>query len=268
MTETVEKEVPFPPVIGESSFNCPHCGAHSDQAWYKLAAERYKKDSVPNIPKQEFRDRINANKDIDKELRGKLLAWADQMDLKLVFTENEERGHYLYLTVYNLNFSRCFSCKEIAVWLHDRLLFPEKKYGISPNPDMPLEIRNDFDEAREILERSPRGAAALLRLAIQKLCKHLGESGKHIDTDIANLVKKGLDVRIQQALDYVRVVGNNAVHPGQMDLKDDRDTARTLFGLVNLITEKMISEPKHVKSLYESLPEGALKAIENRDKKI
>lgn len=116
-----------------------------------------------------------------------------------------------------------------------------------------------------ILDLSPRGAAALLRLGIQKLCQHLGETGENLYHDIAALVKKGLDVRVQRALDVVRVIGNNAVHPGHIDLRDDRATAEKLFGLVNLIAERMISQPKHVQELYESLPEGARKAIEKRD---
>ena len=62
------------------------------------------------------------------------------------------------------------------------------------------------------------------------------------------------------------MIGNEAVHPGQMDLKDDLNTAETLFGLVNLIAEKMISEPKHVDAVYESLPQGKREAIERRDK--
>ncbi len=63
------------------------------------------------------------------------------------------------------------------------------------------------------------------------------------------------------------MVGNNAVHPGQINLKDDRTTAEKLFGLVNLITEIMISQPKHVASMYDGLPENARQAIEKRDGK-
>jgi Domain of unknown function (DUF4145) len=136
-----------------------------------------------------------------------------------------------------------------------------------PNPDLPESVRRDYDEASTILDLSPRGAAALLRLGIQVLCRHLGEKGKNINDDIASLVRKGLDERVQQSLDVVRVVGNNAVHPGQVDLRDDRATAERLFGLVNLIAEIMISRPKHVKEMYESLPEDARKAIEKRDGK-
>jgi hypothetical protein len=99
----------------------------------------------------------------------------------------------------------------------------------------------------------------------QKLCKELGEKGKDINDDIASLVRKGLDARVQMALDAVRVIGNNAAHPGKLDLRDDRPTAETLFDLVNLICEKMISEPKHVKAVYEKLPQSAREAIEKRD---
>lgn len=130
---------------------------------------------------------------------------------------------------------------------------------------MPDDIRRDHDEASTILDLSPRGSAALVRLAIQKLCKHLGQPGKNINDDIRALVADGLDSRIQKALDVVRVVGNNAVHPGQIDLRDDRATAESLFRLLNLIVERMISEPKHVDEIYAALPEEARKAIEKRD---
>lgn len=49
--------------------------------------------------------------------------------------------------------------------------------------------------------------------------------GKNIDDDIVRLVKKGLNQTIQKALDAARVIGNEAVHPGTLDLKDNHDTA-------------------------------------------
>jgi len=139
--------------------------------------------------------------------------------------------------------------------------------GPEPNSDLPPDVLRDSEEASRVVSESPRGAAALLRLGIQKLCASLGEKGQNIDDDIASLVKKGLKPMVQQALDAVRVIGNEAVHPGTLDLKDDRDTALRLFGLVNIIAEQMISNPKHVQDLYEKLPESKRKAIEKRDVK-
>jgi hypothetical protein len=145
------------------------------------------------------------------------------------------------------------------------MLFPSAMQADNPNPDLPEDVRIDYEEAGRIVGLSPRGAAALLRLAIQKLCIHLGEAGT-IDGAIANLVKKGLLPLVQQSLDAVRVIGNEAVHPGVMDLRDDRQTAGQLFKLINVIAEQMISTPKHVAEVYQKLPPNKLKAIEERDK--
>lgn len=135
-----------------------------------------------------------------------------------------------------------------------------------PNKDMPDEIKADYEEARQILEDSPRGAVALLRLAVQKLMPHLGGKGKNINDDIAKLVEKGLSKTIQKALDALRVIGNEAVHPGQMDIKDDTDTASKLFRMMNIIVQTQISDQKEIADIYESLPESKREAIEKRDK--
>jgi len=166
-----------------------------------------------------------------------------------------------------IHFSFCGHCKNYAIWHQGVMIYPEF-FGIEvPNIDLEDDIKKDYEEAAEIVQRSPRGAAALLRLAVQRLCKQLGQKGKDVNTDIANLVKEGLPVKIQKALDTVRVTGNEAVHPGILDLRDDQETAQNLFKLINFIAEKMISEPKEVEKLFDSLPEDKKEAIEKRDQK-
>ena len=63
----------------------------------------------------------------------------------------------------------------------------------------------------------------------------------------------------------VRVIGNNAVHPGQIDLGDDVKTAIVLFELLNMIVESQIAQPKRVDEIFGRLPEGAKKHIKKRD---
>ncbi len=166
----------------------------------------------------------------------------------------------------DLRVSTCNACNEHVVWYGGEILYPLASTAPMANEDMPDAVQRDFVEARIVLNHSPRSSAALLRLALQKLMPHLGEQGENLNDDIANLVEKGLPVRIQQALDAVRVVGNNAVHPGELDLQDDVETATRLFELLNLIVEVMVTQPRRVAEIYEKLPESSRQAIEKRDK--
>ena len=202
---------------------------------------------------------------MDEVHKAELYLHIDRLKLGLVFSE-ETSAESSRLQLSNIHLSQCFHCSKFGVWIGESLLFPNKKFGLAPNRDLPNNIRRDFEEARSIVDQSPRGAAALLRLAMQKLCKHLGEKGKKIDEDIGSLVKKGLDPLVQQALDIVRVIGNEAVHPGTIDLDDDRETALHLFLLVNSIADQMISNPNKIREMYSNLPEDKRKGIENRDK--
>jgi len=136
-----------------------------------------------------------------------------------------------------------------------------------PHPDLPEDCAVDYREARDIFTKSPRAAAALLRLCIQKLTLQLGEKGANINDDIKSLVSKGLPIAVQQSLDYCRVVGNNAVHPGEIDLNDSPEVAQHLFAMINFIVEDRILRPKEIQKLYQSLPEAAREAIEKRDGK-
>jgi hypothetical protein len=69
---------------------------------------------------------------------------------------------------------------------------------------------------------------------------------------------------VQRVLDAARIIESNAVRPGQIGLGDDRATAETLSGLVNLICEKMIMEPRHLQAVYTKLREGAGTTMEQR----
>ena len=162
--------------------------------------------------------------------------------------------------------AKCSNCNNFSIWIIDKMVYPLSGSVEMANVDLPEDIRNDYNEAKNIVNISPRGASALLRLAVQKLCIHLGEKGTNINDDIKSLVKKGLPQTMQQALDSVRVIGNNAVHPGTIDLNDKIEIAYALFGFVNIICEVLISQPKKIQEFYEkNIPEGIRNGIEKRD---
>ncbi|WP_370979731.1 DUF4145 domain-containing protein [Agaribacterium sp. ZY112] len=170
----------------------------------------------------------------------------------------------------------CRACNRGSIWMQFdrvdntnyklRLVEPLQPSAPEALADMPEDVRKDYDEARSIALYSPRASAALLRLALQKLCKHLGEPGEHIDTDIRSLAKRPeFGERLIRAADTLRIVGNNAVHPGKMDEQDIDNICNGLFDLLNLIVQSGITQPNQWDTMYELLPEGAREAAEKKD---
>lgn len=164
-----------------------------------------------------------------------------------------------------LAISTCASCERYHIWNNGKMIFPRKSGVPMPEENMPESVKDIYLEAMEVYPFSKRASAALLRLAVQLLCKELGEKGKNINDDIGQLVSKGLSVQIQQALDSVRVIGNNAVHPGSIDLDEKSEVAETLFSLLNIIVEQLITQPKKINEIYSNLPQSALDGINKRD---
>lgn len=181
--------------------------------------------------------------------------------------------------------AQCQACNQFSIWITNEipitysptltlnksdtsltLIFPNVTKGIpKPNNDMPDDVKEIYIEAGEVLNISPRASAALSRLAIEKLVDHLNAQGKDLNTQIGNLVSKGMPIEIQQMLDSVRVIGNNAVHPGQIDIKDNKELALSLLNFINLIVDNRITQPKKILDIYNLLPESYRNSIERRD---
>jgi hypothetical protein len=253
------------PQLGPDSYSCPHCGALAHQFWFHVYPEQFKRDEKPiaiqldmiaeaaNIPREEERARTKF-----EELHERFLK--NEVTYEALTCSSDS-----YWRMINMVFSRCHACDGFSVWIKDKLAWPAHTLKIDPHSDIPANVKDDFIEAVEIVEKSPRGSAALSRLIVQKLMIDLGESGKDLNADIASLVKKGLEPEIQKALDIVRVTGNNAVHPGQIDLTDDAGTALALLQLINLVVERRIATQKRINEMFANLPPGALEQIERRD---
>lgn len=215
-------------IVDTKTLNCPQCGALSFMTWFELAGK------------------------------------------------SQHGGYKAFGAEQPFWISGGPCCNKLSIWkfagiegddVAVSLVYPLTALAPMPHPDMPEDIAIDFEEARQISSQSPRAAAALLRLCVQKICNFLlGKPGK-IDDQIGQLVADGLPKRVQQALDAVRVIGNESVHPGTMDLNDSPEVAQALFRLVNLIVQDCISAPKEAEDVYGLLPAGKREGIERRDAK-
>jgi len=245
----------FNPSYKSEKFQCPHCQVVSQQTWFDTAVAS---ESANKILKHTYFDYRSGIKDYQQN------AIVDFMR----HAENAYNKHMREFVPDGFSVATCSSCGELSLWVNKEIVFPKKISVAPPNSDMNQEIQNLYIEASTIVADSPKGATALLRLALQLLLKQLGQSGNNINDDIKNLVKNGLSPKIQQALDLLRVVGNNAVHPGQIDLDDGSDIALKLFHVLNFVAIEMISKPKELDLLYaDVVPAATRQHIDQRDGK-
>jgi hypothetical protein len=202
---------------------------------------------------------FNYRKSIDSYDQKPIEAFLDLMKNKL------PNGIDQYFS-NNLSVAKCHSCSNVSVWIDKSIVYPKSISIESPNVDMNKDIRELYHEAATIFLDSPKGATAILRLALQKLLVQIGKDGKNINNNIKELVAEGLNPKMQQALDFLRVIGNNAVHPGQIDLDDNKDIALKLFKILNMIADDLITKPKDMEDLYNDIiPEDTKGHINQRD---
>lgn len=222
------------PKFKGEAYHCPHCNAYSHMLWGDLTSNRAK--SYPKVISYICATCSHCNK------------------------ENIWR---VTKAVSASDSARSFLSRTLDGYM----IYPDAMNAPIPSDDMPDDIKKDYLEAASIYQKSPRGAVALLRLGLQKLCVHLGGEGKNINADLAKLAEdEVVSKKLIKSADIIRIVGNNAVHPGTISDDDFEDVSFKLFALINMIVQQGITEPKEVDNMFGSLPDGPRQAAEDRDK--
>lgn len=222
-----EKELP---AYTNKSFTCPHCGIYSQIQWH--------------------------------------------MDKAIKTGDSDQEQIYF--------FGQCVCCEGVLCFKHEymlsgifcdvvekrgtsTMLYP-KNFFIILNEGMPKNVREVCEEASLVLGTSPRASCALLRLALQELIKYLKENiseyselkGGNLCDDICGVVNVGnfnqlQKDKLQKAMDSIRLIGNNAVHPSELNINDNLEIARTLFDMINFIVKEVVVKPKEFEKKLEEV---------------
>ena len=238
------------PKYGKDSFNCPNCEVYAHQIWSEILT-REGSLSINNG----FRDYNSSGIFLGQNFEP--LDKDDEKAIKYHFQNS-------------ISISICQKCKDEAYWVKGELIYPQTSFAPIAHIDMPEDVKNIYNEARTIYDLSPRSAMALLRLALEVLLPQVGATKAKINTMIAELVKKGLPEHVQKSLDYLRVIGNEFVHPGEIDFVDTKEKAKEnallLFKILNFIVDDLVTRKNTINDLYESLPKDKKDGIINRDR--
>ncbi|PWW04221.1 uncharacterized protein DUF4145 [Hoeflea marina] len=175
-------------------------------------------------------------------------------------------GGVRHIQLSDISMSQCLACSAKSLWFEKRLVVPEQSFVEALPEDLPAEFIRDFEEAAAISARSPRAAAALLRMCVEALCKDLAGRSK-FDQAIGELERQGIPTEISIALDVVRSNGNEVLHAGKLYGDDDDHTVRMLFDIVRSIVNWAITQKRNLAQLYAEIPDTKRAASEERRRK-
>ena len=240
------------PEFRKESFHCPYCRVLATQEWNNDVI------FLKNLYQYQYQIFLNYRETIGEYTQGHIRDFLSHA--KPSFLSFSNRPYFV---------ARCLSCKNYSFWVNEKMVHPLVSNAPAPNADMPENVKELYEEARNVQPHSARAAAALLRVALEKLTEDLGETKGSLYIRIGNLKKQGLPKKVIQGLDIVRIVANEGgAHAGQIDLtgKDNQKIVNKLFFLVNFIVEKTITEGKQIETSYSNLPQDKKTGINNRDK--
>lgn len=157
---------------------------------------------------------------------------------------------------------QCVSCGNYSIYYQGKMIYPIDSNVSNPNEDMPDNVKSVYYEAKIVLNISPKSACTLLRLALEMLLNELDMDGRTLNDKINNYCNDfDSNNRLIKAFHLVRIVGNEAVHPGTIDIDDNEDVARAMFEILNEIVDETITKKNKMDAIFEYLPEEKINSI-------
>lgn len=220
-------------ILNQKSFKCPHCGAFAHMEWNNL----YVVSQDPMGNDFYIKTRVHQANCASCGNNNIWYNHAPEMDWLPPNNFYEPRD--------NNDLTRLYPIQEIA-----------NKDIPSAKADMPEDVTKLYIEAALIFELSPRSAAALIRLALEKLCDYLGVNKKNIKESIEELARTNIiPISVAKAADNIRLIGNANVHSGIICDEVLEDINPAIFTYINLIVDYAITKPKEIEEINLLFPE-------------
>jgi hypothetical protein len=221
------------PQLGAESFSCPYCNTVAHQDWYSLFLKPENAAEVRVLTPETVKDlrQGDAQRDNIKEIN----QFVERLKKNALTYEYQKHPHPLKVKVANLHISNCHSCNGFSLWVGGLLVFPTR---IDKTPEL---VEEDLEEAAAILNKFPRGAAALMRVCIQKLVPLLEDNDKELNQRISSLVRKGLEMEMQQAMDVLQVLRSDPVQLSRLESQADKKTILRFLDSLKEVLERRMS---------------------------
>lgn len=173
-----------------------------------------------------------------------------------------EKAQFIYRSEEDaVKLLHCSHCKRLCAFCGEKMLIPNVVLAPPPNIKLPRQIKEIYRESVSIVDKSPRAAAILLRLATEVLCKELGCKGRNLEKKIKDLRKKIEEAGgrpndaslIERMLDsLVRKVGNKSAHDIFFRINEVPQLVEFMFETLNFVMENLIVSPDNGQDANDS----------------
>jgi hypothetical protein len=116
---------PIAPALDSRYFNCPHCGVLSQQSWFNLYADPINSpEGVPLRIDESGLQRLRENPMFTEEVRQQKVDYWERVTAGKIFLDRWAPCHS-DIFVTNTAISGCHNCQQPAIWLRDKIIFPD-----------------------------------------------------------------------------------------------------------------------------------------------
>lgn len=125
---------------------------------------------------------------------------------------------------------------------------------------MTNEQKQLFNEAKDIFDKSPKAASALLRCLIERILRDKFQK-EHSRSFLAKIlnddnVQNELGNEIIQLCQTCKLIGNDAAYSSLMIYEDEsKQEVELLFELINAIAEELLSKPRKRQEMLDKSKE-------------
>ncbi|UED79612.1 DUF4145 domain-containing protein [Lysinibacillus sp. CD3-6] len=211
---------------------CYHCGKEHRHHWYRL--ENNKNKYLNTCEHWRIEDQYYF--------------------VKLTRSEKESRLNDFFLLDNELCISVCEGCGVELPWQSEQNIHAPVTLIAPPDRNVPVESKLNYNEARKIYKSSSRGAATLLRIAIESLLVHLNLGLS--SADLSSMVKELSEKKKANLIDCPEHIINGLLRTclsekgkysaREMRGKENSEDVQILFQLVNEITEEFINRGRRI----------------------
>ncbi len=220
----------------KEEFECPHCEESGKQSWFTIKQKPWEDPKV-------------------YPLLLETSSWSQVSDISFDMDNSCDMDKFFEsLTKWEFEISTCDSCMEYIIWINERPVLRDPKIIPLPHESMPDNVKQLYNEARNLFFDSHIAANILLRLALKELIQYI-ERNKliHCNSDELSI---NLDASLSHTLKSLGILEDeepfSSFFNNKEVIKVDEVTL-SIFDVVNLIVEGNIYPGQKAKEINKKL---------------